>query len=103
MVSEFIPRMPFKYKPIYRSFNIGGNMNLFTFSVLSFILFFGCVAGLGLSYDEEQLELSKEDKNIELTESFTSGQRAFLYVGLLSGVASACSSSYLLFSSIGSA
>jgi hypothetical protein len=77
-------------------------MNLLTFTILSFILFFGCVVGLGMSYDEEQLELSKEDKSIELTDSLTTGQRAFLYVGLLSGVSAACTGSYLLFSSIGS-
>ena len=75
-------------------------MNLFTFAVLSIILFFGCVAGLGLSYDEEQLELSKADKSLDLTQSMTLGQRAFLYVGFVSGVSAACSASYLLFSSI---
>lgn len=78
-------------------------MNLFTFAILSFILFFGCVVGLGLSYDEEQLELSKEDKTIELTDSLTAGQKSFLYIGLLSGVSGVCTASYLVFSSIGNA
>jgi hypothetical protein len=76
-------------------------MSLFTFTILAFILFFGCVAGLGISYDEEQLELSKEDKTIELTDSLTAGQKAFLYVGLLSGFSGVCTASYLLFSNIG--
>ena len=78
-------------------------MNLFTFSVLAFILFFGCVAGLGLSYDDEQLELSKVDKTVELTDSLTAGQKSFLYVGLLSGFSGVCTASYLIFSSVGNA
>lgn len=72
-------------------------MNLFTFTVLSFILFFGCVAGLGMSYDEEQNELSKDDDNSkQLTDSFTTGQRAFLFIGTVSAICSACTGSYLL-------
>jgi len=63
-------------------------MNLYTAVILSFVLFFGCVVGLGLSYDDEQLELQKEDsKSKELVDSFTTGQYMFLLTGTISGIA----------------
>lgn len=62
-------------------------MNLYTAAILSFILFFGCTVSLGLSYDEEQLELQKdESKSRELVQSFTNGQFMFLLVGSLGGI-----------------
>jgi len=63
-------------------------MNFYTAAILSFILFFGCVASLGMSYDEEQMELQKdESKSKDLVDSFTTGQYMFVLAGTTSGIA----------------
>jgi hypothetical protein len=63
-------------------------MNFYTAAILSFILFFGCVASLGMSYDEEQMELQKdESKSRDLVDSFTTGQYMFVLAGTTSGIA----------------
>jgi Na+/phosphate symporter len=63
-------------------------MNLYTAAILSFILFFGCVVSLGLSYDEEQMKLQKdESKSRDLVDSFTTGQYMFVLAGTTSGIA----------------
>jgi hypothetical protein len=63
-------------------------MNFYTAAILSFILFFGCVASLGMSYDEEQMELQKEEsKSRDLVDSFTTGQYMFVLAGTTSGIA----------------
>jgi hypothetical protein len=63
-------------------------MNFYTAAILSFVLFFGCVASLGMSYDEEQMELQKdESKSRDLVDSFTTGQYMFVLAGTTSGIA----------------
>ena len=71
-------------------------MDLITFTILAFVLFLGCIIGLGMSYDEEQLGLQKEDKSTELVDSLTVGQKSFLYIGMLAGTSGGGSMLYLL-------